>query len=367
MNAPVNHVQALIAERADWAEVLERDYTIKIVRDGDLASLKYNQIESPMREPIVQQCRGMVVDCTAGRVVAWPYNKFWNHGETLADPIDWSTARVQEKLDGSLMILYWGGVSRGWCVASSGHPTAGGAFCDDSRTFRDAFWQHDGVNGLVWTRAADTRATYMFELCDAPNRIVVRHDRPRLVLHGARWLNTGVEFTRAELEEHAARMNCEIVGEFPISSIAECLAAADALDPLRQEGFVVVDAGFRRVKIKSPRYVVLHHLKGEATPRRAIELWQTGEAGELLSHFPEMAGAIVPVHDQLDLIAERAAADFADYQARSSSRKEFAGMATTRPWASVLFRMLSDGGTIDDAKAIMRRQSLASLERMVAS
>src|SRR5262245_66091344 len=121
-----NLVQQLIDERSDWLEHLAESYKIHVVRDGDLASLKYNQIESPMHEPIVQQCRGMVVDVAQRRVVAWPYNKFWNHGEHLADQIEWSTSRVQEKLDGSLMIMYWRDIVNGWCVASSGHPTAGG-------------------------------------------------------------------------------------------------------------------------------------------------------------------------------------------------------------------------------------------------
>lgn len=361
----INHVQQLMNEREDWLAHLESEYKIGVVRDGDLVSLKYNQIESPMHEPIVQQCRGMVVDVGCKKVLAWPYNKFWNHGEAGAAAIDWGTARVQEKLDGSLMILYWRDIENGWTVASSGTPTAGGSFGSDERTFRDAFWAHVGVDGLLWVRSADVRATYMLELCDSPNRVVVRHERPRLVIHGARWLESGKEFSRTELEEHAARMHCEIVREFPIASVADCLAAAEALDPLQQEGFVVVDAAFNRVKIKSPRYVILHHMKGEATPRRAIELWQTGETGELLSHFPEMASAIMPIQEQLDGIAQQAVKDFDENRARPS-RKDFAIAIKDRPWSSVLFRLLDhETPNIDHAKAIMRKQTVASLERML--
>src|SRR6185312_17211633 len=98
-----NLVESLIATNPNWLEHLETEFKIHIVRDGNLVSLKYNQIESPMHEPIVQECRGMVVNTTTGKVLAHPYNKFWNYGEHLADTIDWSTARVLEKLDGSLM------------------------------------------------------------------------------------------------------------------------------------------------------------------------------------------------------------------------------------------------------------------------
>jgi hypothetical protein len=357
--------QLMIDEPARWLEILVETYKIIVNRDGALASLKYDQIESPMSEPIVQQCRGMVVDVEQRRVLAWPYNKFWNHGDVQADVIDWSTARVQEKLDGSLMILYWRDIAHGWTVASSGTPTAGGSFGSDERTFGEAFWQLVD-SGAMWDPAADTRATYMFEMCDAPNRVVVRHESPRLVMHGARWLETGLEFSRAELEEHAGRMHCEVVREFPISSVSDCLAAADMLDPIQQEGFVVVDVAFHRVKIKSPRYVILHHLKGEATPRRAIELWQTGETTELLTHFPEMAPPILAVHEKLDDIARRAADEHDEAMCRSCDRKGYASMATRYPFSAVMFRMLTDGASgVDAAKAIMRRQTLASLERLV--
>lgn len=357
-----NLVQRLMAdEPSRWLEILVDQYKIKAVRDGALASLKYDQIESPMSEPIVQQCRGMVVDVEQRRVLAWPYNKFWNHGETHADLIDWATARVQEKLDGSLMILHWHDTR--WAVASSGHPTAGGSFGTATQTFQEAFWEQIVANEIDLD-SLDTRITYMLELCAAPNRVVVRHERPRLVLHGARSLETGMELLPLALHHTALVTGLEIAREFSIGSIAECLIAADELDPVQQEGFVVVDSKFRRVKIKSPRYVILHHLKGEATPRRAIELWQTGETSELLAHFPEMAPPILEVHDRLDRIAAQCVTDFAENMPRPS-RKEFALAVKDRPWSSVLFRMLTDGGTLDNAKAIMRRQSLSSLERMV--
>lgn len=361
-----NLVQQLMDREPErWAEILETDYKIKITRDGYLASLKYNQIESPMGETIVQQCRGMVVDTERRQVVAWPYDKFWNHGDSGAASIDWATARVQEKLDGSLMILYWDVQDECWSVASSGTPRASGSFGSDDRTFHEAFWQTFEALDYILPGPHRRDMCFMFELCDSPNRVVVRHAAPRLVLHGARSLE-GEEFGGTEeLAVLADLSNWELVKEFPISSIDDCLRAAEALDPLNQEGFVVVDANHNRIKIKSPRYVLLHHLKGEATVRRAIELWQSGEASELLSHFPEMASVITPVHDELNAIATQAVRDFAD-NANHASRKDFAIAVKDSPWSAVLFRMLSDGGTLDSAKAIMRRLSLAALERMVS-
>jgi hypothetical protein len=355
----------MIESPNEWLSILEQEFKIHIVRDGTLASLKYNQIESPMCAPIVQQCRGMVVDVIRRVVLAWPYNKFWNHGESGAQVIDWTTARVQEKHDGSLLIFYWHEEDSQWRVASSGHPTAGGSFGSEARTFSQAFWTLVKAGALL-PQGANVQVTYMFELCDVPNRVVVRHERPLLVLHGARWLKTGIELTREELLESANHMSCEVVQEFPLTSIQECLLAAKALDPLQQEGFVIVDGAFNRVKIKSPRYVILHHMKGDTTPRRAIELWQTGETAELLAHFPELAPVILPVQERLDDIARLASDEHDEALCRSFDRKSYASMARRYSFSAVMFRMLTDSLTgVDAAKTIMRRMSLAALEHII--
>ncbi len=357
----VSHVAQLITQQPDWLDVLTNDFKIHVVRDEDLVSLKYNQIESPMAEPIVQECRGMVVDTTHGKILAHPYNKFWNHGEHLAAPIDWGTARVQDKADGSLMILYWH--NDAWQVASSGTPRAGGTFGDTGETFRDAFWRTFDALGMKRPGSHVRNFTFMFEFCDAPNRIVVRHERPRIILHGARDLRSGQEFSGGALQYIAETCNWEQIAEFPIASIDECLAAAEKLDPIAAEGFVVVDWDFNRVKIKSPRYVILHHMKDEATLRRAIELWQTGEAGELLTHFPEMSGAILPVHERLDALAVEALRLTNEHE--HLSRKYFAEHVKATAVAPIAFRLYGKQTGLADALAVMRACTTQALERML--
>lgn len=57
--------------------------------------------------PIVQEARGIIIDLENLDVVCWPFRKFGNYNESYADKIDWSTARVQEKIDGSIIKLWW--------------------------------------------------------------------------------------------------------------------------------------------------------------------------------------------------------------------------------------------------------------------
>lgn len=360
----MTHVRNLIASEPDnWLSILTEQFRISAVHDGDLVSLKYNQIESPMHEPIVQECRGMVVHVPTGTILAHPYNKFWNHGEALAATIDWPTARVLEKLDGSLMILYHHGGE--WCVASSGTPCAGGSYGEESRTFRDAFWETWYALGLCVPGGLE-HICFMFEFCADAHRIVCRHKAPRIVLHGARNLADGREYPMPCLADFAAEHSWELVKSYDIATADRALEHVETLDPIQTEGFVVVDAHFNRVKIKSPRYVALHRMKGEATPRRAIELWQTGETDEVLAHFPEFAPKILPVHDVLYEAAMHAHADIMRGRA-VDSRKDYAATVKSKPWSAVCFRHFDDRHhvRIDDVIKSLRSQSLASLERLV--
>lgn len=353
-----------IGSRPDWLEHLEAEFKIDVVRDGDLASLKYNQIESPMHDPLVRQCRGAVVNVPSATLLAHPYDKFWNYGETLADSIDWPSARVQEKLDGSLMILYWSDGE--WRVASSGHPTAGGTYgTATTETFREAFWRVFAATGMK--EPQDTGVTYMFELCGDANRIVVKHDAEKLVAHGSRRVVTGNELAREALRHTADRCHWPIVAEHPLGSIDECLAAAEKLDPIQSEGFVVVDDMCHRVKIKSPRYVMLHHLKGAMSVRRAIEMWQTGEATELLAHFPEFSEPVLKVHDRLDSLAERALDTIIAGQS-CGSRKEYAAFVKELPWQAVCFKFFGERTpSVQVVRDRIRQQTAASLERLYES
>ena len=90
---------------------LVEEYKIKVNRHSaidNLVCLKYSQLESPIGEKIVQQCRGIILDeVNNWEIVSYPYDKFFNYGEAHAPELDWMSAKVYEKLDGSLMTLYF--------------------------------------------------------------------------------------------------------------------------------------------------------------------------------------------------------------------------------------------------------------------
>lgn len=367
-------VRELMDRDIDWLRTLTEVYKIKATRDGDLVSLKYDQHESPMHEPMVAQCRGMVVDVERGVILAHPYDKFWNHGELHAAEIDWARARVQEKLDGSLMILWWSPFDLVWHVSSSGHPTAGGEFgYDTTRTFADAFWDTFQSLGMKLP-AGCTGSTFMFEICAKQNRIVVKHDAPRLVLHGARATAAGVEWSRSALEHVAGDLGWEIVKEYPIDSLAACLALVEELDPIKHEGFVVVDDAFRRIKIKSSAYVALHHLRGEGmSQRRAIELWQKGETAEVLASFPEYTDETEVVRVQLDAAIAQSFALWNDHRTLPT-KKDFAMAVKSSPLSGIAFKLWAlelertpKMLALEDASEIVRGLHVSAIQRLIES
>ncbi len=295
----------------------------------NLVLLKYNQIASPMGDPMVQECRGVILDeADDWRVVARPYDKFFNAGEGHAAPLDWSTARVYDKLDGSLMTLYFYGGA--WRVASSGTPDASGP-AYPGRTFADLFFELYDREG----RSPLRHCCYMFELCHPRTQVVVRYEEPRLVLHGARNLLTMEEL---EPEDVAAQYGWACVANYPLGSLEEVLAAASQLSPAEGEGYVVRDAAFRRLKVKSLRYVAVHHAKDGLTPRGILSVVQTGEASEVLAYFPELKVRAEEMRAKFDGFVAEVEADYAAMP-EGPDMKAFALEAVKRRTQSALFAL----------------------------
>lgn len=365
------HVRRLIAENPSWLAHLTDDLKIVVSRDENtphLIGLKYNQHESPMDNPIVRECRGMVVDVERKEVVAHPYDKFFNYGEPGAATIDWERSYGLAKLDGTLIIMYWDRISDDWAIATSGNPTAAGSYGASGSTYREVFWRIFAELHMDRPPPVLRNMTWMFELCAPDNRIVVKYEQPRIVVHGARDIDTGAELEQTMLALYAGLHSWELVEAFPFANAEDALKAATELDPIAAEGFVVVDQHFNRIKIKSPRYVELHQLKDGLTDRRAIELWKSGEAPEVLVYFPELAAAITPVHDRLDWFAEQALELTLVTRAVAADRKSFAAPIKSLPFAATCFSLFSIAEpTIDDARGHMRGMVVPALQRLLAS
>lgn len=310
-------------------------YAIKAKRHPlhpSLVLLKYDQIASPFAEEIVRECRGIILDESDDwRIVSRAFDKFFNHGEGHAAPIDWTTACVQEKCDGSLAVLY--PYAGEWHVATSGTPDAGGEVNGYGITFRELFWRtFDGMGaklppiGVGWC--------FSFELTGPLNRIVVQHKSDKLTLLAARSL-----VDQSEVSPFAVRgffPTIPIVAHHMLASfdlIAETFAT---MNPLAQEGYVVVDAAFNRVKVKHPGYVALHHAKGGLSRKAFVQIARSGETSEVIAAFPEFAPMLDSAKADFEALVGAVEADYARL-CDIAEQKAFAQQALVTKCSAALF------------------------------
>lgn len=316
---------------------LTRQFKLTAKRHGtytNLIQLKYDQIESDFNEPMVRQCRGLILDEGAGhRIVARPFDKFFNYGEPLAAPINWKTATIQEKLDGSLMIMYWW--KDAWHVATSGTPDASGEIGPFGIRFAELFWSTWRQMKFPMPATIHQQCTWMFELTSPHNRIVVKHDKAALRLIGLRNNLTGAELPVRNFS------TWNPVKEFAPCDLEMLLASLDTIDPLQQEGYVVVDRDFNRIKVKHPGYVALHHMRSSLSPRNILEVIRKGEASEVIASFPEWRETFEETRASYEALCDVLHQSWEEFK-HVEPRKSFAELALTTPMPAILF-LLKDG------------------------
>jgi hypothetical protein len=342
--------------RQNGIDALIKNFAINAKRHSKYPNLilfKYNQIESPMSEPIVQECRGIILDeANDWKVVCYPFKKFFNYGESNAAHIHWDGARVYEKLDGSLMTLYY--YDNHWEVSSSGMPDAAGTIMGTNTTFAELFWK-------VWTELGyklpiSTNYSFMFELMTPFNRVVVKHTSNKIVLHGVRRMSDFAEFDPVTV---ASEYGWECAKVYSLRSWDDVIEHAAKFDPMEHEGFVVCDAYYSRVKVKSPAYLNIAHLRDGFSTRRMLEIVRANESSEFLSYYPEFIG----IHNDIKCRYERLLGQIEGYYdaiKHIEIRKDFAAQATTQKFSGLLFGYKY--GKIDSFKHGISEMNIRTLE-----
>jgi hypothetical protein len=312
-----------------------------------------------MKEKIVQQCRGIILDANDNwRVVSYPYDKFFNYDEPNAVEVDWNTVRIYEKLDGSLMTLYH--YDGQWHVASSGLADASGEVMGrPDLTFADLFWKV--WRELDYNLPKDTGVCYIFELMTPFNRIVVRHLTNRLVFHGARRLSDLRELSPI-VEGHLN--GWETVSVFPLDSWEEIISASESLDPMKGEGFVIADANYNRVKVKSSNYVLFARAKDSFSTRVILDKIRTNDTDEFMAKFLKEYPEYIGTYTSIKIAYERLLAKIEgtyDVIKHIEDRKTFASFATLTNYSGALFQAKFGTTTFKEYLSTMHIKNLEGM------
>lgn len=288
-----------IREHEDWKDILSRPpYCITIKEDNDYYLLKYSQIDSDFSYSICRECRGLIVDKSTLMPIALSFKKFFNHCEKYADTIDWETAKVQEKLDGSKILLFWDKHQDKWKMCTSGCLDAYQAPVNNNINFGQLF--EKAVNNMgysldEWTSTKlSPKYCYTFELVSPENRIVVPYKETNIYLIGQRNVESW--------EECIPDVDIALKpAQYPLHSLAQCIEETARMN-YDKEGFVVVDNNWNRVKIKSLKYLEVFYLactKGTSL-EQVINSILANEQEEFLSYFPEYNEKFHCIENKID-------------------------------------------------------------------
>ena len=286
---------------------LLEDLGIKVSKDDrypNLFNFKYGSILADKTNLIVCACRGAVVEIIRNngdqspyfRLVAYAFDRFFNYGEPGAATIDWKTAKVFTKYDGSLIkLFFWNG---DWIVSTSGSVGGASKVGDSDKSFEELFWEV--FNDSDYNKEdLNPDHCYIFELCSLENKVVISYCPSIIRLLAVR--DRTRDFEELPLEEFyetfdvawshlfgdpsVVTTGSHDIGLFYNLTGEDVVNAANSLGA-RNEGYVVCDINKNRIKIKSDLYCQLHRISGNGQPDFS-ELYLNDDLEEFLLHFPE--------------------------------------------------------------------------------
>jgi T4 RnlA family RNA ligase len=337
-------------------DTLKAELGIEYNEHGQLIILNYSQIDSPKNHPIVLECRGLILEKDSWDVICYPLKRFFNYGEVLdaTGSFDFYKAVGLEKLDGTLISLF--NYKDQWMMATRGVIENTSHVGIAEITFKELFNKTTERYPYFW-KNLDKKYTYSFELTALENRVVTIYHERKLHLILMREVETLKELNLKDLKSWADKLGVSFPKKVTFQSGDELLELAKKLATL-EEGFVaVIDASydedgisFKRVKVKNPAYVAIHHLKDRSgrSLRSFISLIRGEGPNEFLSYFPEFTSHVEKVTEAYNRYIEDANTDverlkdylnILDADQRKAKKKEFAFLALKCLNSDFMFNM----------------------------
>lgn len=282
--------------------------------------LKYDQLSSPtlMAMPEVQECRGLILDKQTWDVMSLAFTKFFNSEEGNAVKIDWATAHVLEKLDGSCIQVYWDKYKNSWFAGTTGTAEGEGEVNNKmGTTFNQLFWNTVKDKYNFDESKLDKNFCYVFELTTPYNIVVKPHGESSATLLMVRNLKTLEELSFEQVGVVAAYIGVPLVKSYDLNAkdVGALMRSLEGM-PWSDEGYVVVDANFNRIKIKNPAYVAVHHLKGKTAEHQIMVIVKTNEIEEFGATFPERKAELYKLKDNYDALIGKLKLVWAELETR---------------------------------------------------
>ena len=328
----------------NWEELLNQPpYCITVKHDGDYALLKYNQLNSDFNNKIVRECRGAIF-YKLPRNVGWicvcrAFDKFGNYGETYVPDIDWDSAVVEEKIDGSLIKLWYH--NNNWHVSTNSTINAfmaniDGTIYNFGMLVHEAFGSRERFN--EFTNLLDQSCTYMFELVSPKSRVTISYPKTKLYYLGQRNNISMREYKMYTDFMESYGILCP--RKYNLNRLNDCLEYVKTMTK-DEEGFVIQDKHFNRMKLKSPEYLLAFHMNnnGVITIRRIIEMIKNEQIDDFLAYCPEYKDMVDNVSDGIKVIVNELNSEWNIVkEERHLSKKEYAALISEFKYKDFLFK-----------------------------
>lgn len=300
--------------------------------------LNYEKILDPAglkdRDPVLCQCRNTIV--RNNKILASSFVRFLNLSEEPEKLPEWEKILASgeclayEKFDGSLITVTY--FDDKWWTFTRGSLADNNVFGSHKGVKESNDTYGSRVRKLLDFSQLDTSITYVFELCD-PLAYITKYDDIFLGIIAANKRGHEIDIRTLVLPKHIRYP--EMIKPNSIKELDQILSKKK----IDFEGYVLTyqkDNKIFRAKYKTKIYLQLHKDHGSlSSPACLIERVLQGDAGEIVSHFPEFEPQIAKILNALEIIQQQAEEFMTKYS--SATMAEF-GKAAVNFYASwILF------------------------------
>jgi len=329
-----------ILKKVDWKVLNEYIEQSLIVANKhpeyDLWILNYSPKVQAKRiwDEYTSACRGLVID-SEGKIYGRPFKKFKNFEEydesEIPTDLDFD---VFEKMDGSLIIVFYYEPYKEWIVASRG------SFISEQSEVANKL-----LDKTILPRLKKN-CTYLFEVIYPENRIVVDYGARRELVLLTRVNNkTGGEPFYDEMVEQYSKY-FTIVKRLEIKTLADLLKYKE-LNKDNEEGAVSRFSNGFRMKSKFEEYVRLHGILTNVSNLTVWEHMMNGfDFDELIDRVPDefyawLNKTIAKIQYDYNEIERLALKEFVRivHVNEITDRKLFADHVKASRYSSILFKM----------------------------
>lgn len=242
---------------------LQQEFFIdcRVCPDLDIVVLDY-QLFSPDEEEIVRECRCLILEMNTWNIVCKSMSRFYYIDEDYSsidyNRIDWNSAKSTIKYDGALIVLYY--YKNAWRIGM--RKSADGSMITTAingvpsdYTFAELTQLTIKEMGYTWdqfTSNLNTNIFYSFELCAPETRFGVIYTNRQLIQIAAIDKNTLNEIDIYSLECPILKAEYSLV-----NSLQEAQDSMKEQTATEQEGVVILDKNFRRIKVRNPNYSIM--------------------------------------------------------------------------------------------------------------